>query len=98
MATIDETILNLWKQGYSVVLVGHSQGSLFVNKAYDTRLFDRDGKTAASGKRLPNPNVLSVVLIASPANRVADGRFMYTTQCSDFITHIPGALPPDICQ
>ncbi|MFA5991180.1 MAG: hypothetical protein WC794_02970 [Candidatus Doudnabacteria bacterium] len=97
MLAIDQAILDWWSQGYRVVLVGHSQGTLYSNTAYNIRLRNADGK----GKQLPNSNHLSVVNIATPANNVADGRQMYTTHCNDFIYYAPNnvggkALPWNI--
>ncbi len=85
LATLDQAVLDLWAKGYRVVLVGHSQGNFYANLEYGIRLRDADGK----GKKLPDSNQLSVIAIATPANYVADGRQMYTTECSDFIYLTP---------
>mgnify|MGYP001560716710 FL=1 len=73
------------KDGYKVVLVGHSQGSLYTNLAYQ---FIRSGSSriiVPSIASLPDNSKLEIVNIATPSDRVSDGNGRYTTQCGDII-------------
>ncbi|MEP6716163.1 MAG: hypothetical protein ABJC09_11355 [Terriglobia bacterium] len=74
---------------YRVVLVGHSEGSVYTNAAYNREIRDNAGL-------LPDYSQLSVVNIATPAAYVADGRNKYTTSCEDIIVLVPGSLPSNI--
>jgi hypothetical protein len=87
-------VLDWWKNGYRVVLVGYSQGNFYANAEYNLRLRNADGQ----GKQLPDSNQLSVIGIATPADKVADGRQQYTTHCNDPIhfAYPPKALGANI--
>ncbi len=89
MDSIKNAVTSRWSQGYRVILFGHSQGTLFTNKAYNDLL-------NIMINQLPNPNKLVVVNIATPANNVADGRQAYTSECKDFIHYVPGSLSPNV--
>ncbi|MHB1316396.1 MAG: DNRLRE domain-containing protein [Minisyncoccota bacterium] len=96
MVAIDTEIKKNWDAGYRVVLVGHSQGNWFVNKAYEIRSLDADGATRSRNIQLPNQNKLSVVSIATPVSYVADGRKKWTSHCGDFINTVPNSLGGDV--
>src|SRR3989344_2586789 len=78
--------------GNKVVLIGHSQGNFYVNFAYEDLLKDTAFQSKL-GVTLPNPNVLEVAGLATPANYCADGRYKYLTLCDDPIRFVPGSLP-----
>ncbi len=73
------------KDGHKVILVGHSQGTLYTNIAYE---FIRGGSSriiVPSITSLPDNGKLEIVNIATPSNKVSDGNGHYTTQCGDAI-------------
>ena len=85
-------------QGYKVVLVGHSQGTLYMDLAYQGIKDKVVGNYVPSITSLPDNTKLEIVNIATPYNAVVDGNGMYTTQCGDVI-YLPvllGNLPPNI--
>ena len=76
---LDEQLIiyrNLLALGYQVVSVGHSQGNLFVNLAYDVLAEDHNLKER-----------LSAVAVATPAKRVA-GDGPYITLTSDGVINL----------
>ncbi|HEX5716065.1 MAG TPA: hypothetical protein VF179_07900 [Thermoanaerobaculia bacterium] len=67
-------------EGRKVVLVPHSQGNFFANRAYVSLTAEEQRSTG-------------IVSVANPDSRVADGR-PYTTLTNDIVIRpIPGALP-----
>jgi hypothetical protein len=91
--------------GNKVVLVGHSQGNLFVNAAYDYMIKNSGTWQTQTGNRLPDNTKLAVLGISVPSDHVADkteiasriGRQRYTTDCVDFIwTSFSGFLPYNV--
>ncbi len=95
LAKLVDTI-GIWSaKGYRVVLVGHSQGTLYTNAAYEAI---RTGKVVIpSIPSLPNSLKLTIVNIASVPFYVADRRGKYTTQCGDPITWVAfGNLPANV--
>gem|GEM_PF-5276271 len=83
-------------QGYKVVLVGHSQGTLYTNLAYEAI---RNGEAqiyVPTIRSLPDKDRLSIINIATPASYVADPAVRYTTQCGDIILTVPYSLRANI--
>ncbi len=74
-----------------VILVGHSQGSLYTNLAYQ---YIRDG----SGTDLTSSNInkIQIINIGTPDNLVADNNGRYTTACGDAILLWLPSLPANI--
>ena len=72
-------------EGSKVLLVGHSQGNLFINQVYDRLRVEKTLK-----KRL---NSIGVVAIATPASRVAGGG-MYTTLYEDKVINMVRSIFP----
>ena len=69
--------------GQRIVVVAHSQGSLYANQAYDV-------VTAQGGSDL-----FHIVAVATPAHSIA-GFGPYFTLAGDVITLVPGSLPENI--
>lgn len=96
-----EALLNLIGgysfQGYRVVLVGHSQGTLYTNIAYNAIKSGGVYSYVPTITSLPDPNKLLIVNIATPDSYVADGRNKYITDCYDSIQKVvPNALPCNV--
>jgi len=66
-------------KGYKVILLGHSQGNFYANFEYDILSSDSVG----------------VVSVATPADRVGDGRDYYTTFYEDILIHAVRFLYPE---
>lgn len=86
----------LWLvRGYTVVLVGHSQGTFYTNAAYNA--FRYGSALLTTGPiGLPDPSKLVIVNIASAATYPADGRGKYTSQCGDLILGTPLSPPANV--
>ena len=95
-------------KGYKVVGTGHSQGTLYMDLAYQG-IQDKAAGFAANGTNdsvmahvpsitsLPDNTKLEIVNIASPYNVEVDGNGMYTTQCDDIIyTVVSSSFSPNI--
>ena len=89
------------RSGHKVVLIGHSEGNLFTNAAYDRLVRYQSRYLTGTGIALPNSTRLEVIGVATPASRVGGnpgvsdsrrGHQRYTTHCLDFIQDVPQAL------
>ncbi len=65
--------------GYKIVLLGHSQGNFYANFEYD----------------ILSSESVGVVSVATPADRVGDGREHYTTFYEDAIVHAVRFMYPE---
>ena len=87
-------------QGSKVVLVGHSQGTLYANLAYEAIRNGEARSYVPTITSLPNYHQLSIVNIATPSWYVADWQGRYTTQCGDILLHpllgVIGRLPANV--
>lgn len=78
---------DLLNMNYKVLSVAHSQGNFYANKSYD---FLRENEE----KNL-NTNI-SIVSVANPDNRVADGSDYATLESDGVIKAIPMSLEPNV--
>ena len=70
---------------YKVLVVAHSQGNFYANKAYD-RLLNEDG--------IDRTDSFKIVSIANPDNEVG-GDGYYTTLTNDIIQNVPASKTPN---
>ena len=83
-------------KGYKVIGVGHSQGTLYMDLAYQGIRDKKVGTHVQSITFLPDNNKFQIVNIATPWPNVPDGNGMYTTQCGDGILKVTDTLPANI--
>ncbi len=74
------------KKGNNIIIVGHSQGNLYSNEAFEFFEFEKNKQ-----------DKIKVVAVATPANNVAGDFFNtpHTTLEEDIIRRVPDALEPN---